>query len=194
MILKSIYNIIKNIKMLLKLRNFKNNAVLGDKFKCTDRANCINESRNKKSIKIGNNCTICGILRVDEKGKIRIGDYTTIRYNSDLGAADSITIGSHVIISNNVTIIDNNSHPIEPEIRYNMCESGFQSELWKWKYSVSKPITIEDNVWIGEKSVVLKGVTIGEGSIIAMHSVVTKDVPPYTIVAGNPAKVVKTLR
>ena len=55
------------------------------------------------------------------------------------------------------------------------------------------PIVIEDNVWIGEYSAVLKGVTIGEGAIVASHSGVTKDVPSYSIVAGNPAQVVKKL-
>lgn len=74
-----------------------------------------------------------------------------------------------------------------------MCESGFYSALWNWSNSNAADVIIEDNVWIGERSTVLKGVTIGCGSIVACDSIVTKDVPPYTIVAGNPAKVVKKL-
>ena len=70
---------------------------------------------------------------------------------------------------------------------------GFDGDAWKWKYADSAPIVIEDNVWIGEYSAILKGVTIGTGSIVASHAVVTKDVPPYTIVAGNPARVVKEI-
>ena len=58
---------------------------------------------------------------------------------------------------------------------------------------VELPVVIEDNVWIGEYATVLKGVTVGRGSIVASHSVVTKDVEPYSIVAGNPAKKVKEL-
>lgn len=59
-------------------------------------------------------------------------------------------------------------------------------------YQISKPINIGNNVWIGQRSIILKGVTIGDGSIIAAGSVVTKDVPNHCIVAGNPAKVIRT--
>ena len=70
---------------------------------------------------------------------------------------------------------------------------GFHTDAWRWTHSDSKPITIEDNVWIGENAVILKGVQIGRGSIIACNAVVTKDVPPYTIAAGNPARIVKDI-
>ena len=99
-----------------------------------------------------------------------------------------------MIISNHVTICDNNNHPTDPEARIKMTESGFYSELWDSAYSAHKPVVIEDNVWIGEYATVLKGVTIGEGAIVGCHAVVTKDVAPYTIVAGNPAICVKHLR
>ena len=72
----------------------------------------------------------------------------------------------------NVSIMDSDMHPVLTE------------EL------VNKPVTIEDNVWIGCHVVVLKGVTIGTGSLIAAGSVVTKDVPPYSIAGGIPAKVI----
>lgn len=78
-------------------------------------------------------------------------------------------------------------------MREKMCESGFTSELWKWKYSASSPIKIGDNVWIGEKSTILKGVTIGNGAVVACNSVVTHDVEANTVVAGNPARMVKRL-
>lgn len=99
-----------------------------------------------------------------------------------------------MIISNNVTIYDNNNHPISPIKRIEMCKSGFYSELWNWKYADSAPIKIEDNVWIGEKSTILKGVTIGKGAVIGCNSVVTKDVPPYSVACGNPAVVVKKIQ
>jgi maltose O-acetyltransferase len=98
-----------------------------------------------------------------------------------------------VIISNNVIIRDNNSHPVQPQKRIELCKSGFNSNLWEWEHSISKPIRIYDNVWIGERVIIYKGVEIGEGSIVAGGSVVVKSVPEYTIVAGNPAKVVKYL-
>ena len=65
--------------------------------------------------------------------------------------------------------------------------------MWQWSESAHSRIVIEDNVWIGERATVKKGVTIGEGAIIASNSVVTHDVPPFTIAAGNPARVVKSL-
>lgn len=114
-------------------------------------------------------------------------------YRSLIGAMDSVTIGNDVIIASDVRIFDNNNHPTDPEQRKKMSQSDFYGELWTWKYAEHKPIEIDDNVWIGEFSAILKGVHIGEGAIVASHSVVTKDVPPNCIVAGNPAKVVKKL-
>lgn len=74
-----------------------------------------------------------------------------------------------------------------------MSHDDFYGPLWTWKYADHKPVVIGDNVWIGEYAAILKGVTIGRGSIVASHSVVTKNVPEYVIVAGNPARVVKKL-
>jgi acetyltransferase-like isoleucine patch superfamily enzyme len=76
-----------------------------------------------------------------------------------------------------------------------MSESkNFFGPLWNWNEHVDrKPIVIEDNVWIGERSTILKGVTIGRGSVVGCNSVVTHDVPPYCVVAGNPARIVKRL-
>ena len=122
-----------------------------------------------------------------------MGDNCCIYHQSVIGAVNKITIGNRVVISNHVHIYDNNNHPTSPEIRSRMSIGGFDGDAWRWKHSKNSPIVIEDNVWIGEYSAVMKGVRIGEGSIVAAHAVVTKDVPPYSIVAGNPAKVVKTI-
>lgn len=156
-------------------------------------AGCTNESGVKEHISIGHHCDIHGSLYVQENGVITIGNYTTIRAHTNVGGVERVSIGDHVIISNHVTIYDNNNHPTDPQARIEMCESGFYSSKWKWKYSDHKPVSIEDNVWIGEYSTILKGVTVGKGAIVASHSVVTKDVEPYTIVAGNPARKVKSL-
>jgi len=153
----------------------------------------INKSKKKDNIIIKNNCSINASLISSETGKIHIGEYSTVRFKSKLKSNKGIYLGRYVIVSNNVTISDNDNHPISPYKRKKMCELGFYSDLWDWKHSVSKEIIIEDNVWIGEKSAILKGVRIGEGSIVAMHSIVTKNVPPYSIVAGNPAKIVKKI-
>ncbi|KAJ1656161.1 hypothetical protein IWQ61_004218 [Dispira simplex] len=90
-----------------------------------------------------------------------------------------VTIGDNVMMGPQVQIYTA-GHPLDPAER---------STLWEF----SKPIRIESDVWLGGGVVVLGGVTIGEGSTVAAGSVITKDVPPYVVVAGNPAKVIKTL-
>jgi len=126
------------------------------------------------------------------KGRILIGSNTSIRYNSRIGSAESVSIGNNVIISNNVTIMDNNNHPIHPKDRLRMIASGYGSNLWSWNFSRAKAIVIGDNIWIGEQVRICKGVTIGEGSVVAANSVVTHDVPAFSMVAGNPARIVKS--
>lgn len=184
------------LKQLSKLakKSFEHYSIIGFDFTCSHIAKCINTTGDRSSIVIGDHCDINGTLLADKAGKISIGDYTTVRFRSVIHSVNKIDIGNHVIISNNVTIMDNNNHPVEPEKRIAMSESGFYSDLWKCIYSENKPIRIGDNVWIGEKAVILKGVTIGQGSIVALAAVVTKDVPAYCVVAGNPAKVVKYLK
>lgn len=89
----------------------------------------------------------------------------------------SITIGNKVAIAHNVVIMDSDFHTIT-----------YTDSTENIKYA---PVIIGDRVWIGRESIILKGVTIGDGAIIAAHSVVTKNVPPNCIVAGNPAKIIK---
>lgn len=149
----------------------------------------------KENVTIGDHCTIAALLQAFYGGKISIGKNTYIGPNSIIQSKESVVVGENVIIANSVLIVDNNNHPTDPAMRLKMsaCEDFMNDELWSWKYAESKPIIIEDNVWIGRDSRILKGVTVGKGSIVALGAVVTKDVPPYTIVAGNPAKVVKQL-
>jgi maltose O-acetyltransferase len=101
-------------------------------------------------------------------------------------------MGDYVSIGQNVTIMDNNNHPIQPDDMKIKQHSESGDELRSWKYSVSKPIVIGNNIWIGVNARINKGVNIGSNSIIAANSVVTKDVPENCIAAGNPAKVVKS--
>jgi len=93
--------------------------------------------------------------------------------------ANRITIGNHIAVGANTTIIDTDFHPLNP-----------QERLQHPQDAKTAPIIIEDHVFIGMNSLILKGVTIGRGSVIGAGSVVTRDVPPGRIAAGNPAKVV----
>lgn len=180
-------------KLYWKKHQFMKNSEMGGGTHIGKGANCLNTSGNKGNIRIGKMCDIDAVLVTQDNGKIIVGDFTTIRYDSIVGSLEQIEIGSHCIISNRVTIYDNNNHPTDAKTRKKMCESGFTSELWKWRYSAHSPIKIGDNVWIGEKSTILKGVTIGAGAVVACNSVVTHDVEANTIVAGNPARLVKKL-
>jgi acetyltransferase-like isoleucine patch superfamily enzyme len=99
-----------------------------------------------------------------------------------LVADASIRIGNRVLVGGNASIVDTDFHPLTPEGRSEDINAG-----------TSRPIEIGDNVFIGMNSLILKGVTVGDGSVVGAGSVVSRDVPPHTIVAGNPATVVKEL-
>jgi acetyltransferase-like isoleucine patch superfamily enzyme len=103
-----------------------------------------------------------------------IGDHVGIT-GSSIVCFDHISIGNNVLIGPGCSIIDTDGHSINPDER----RTGF---------SISSPIIIEDDVFIGTKCIILKGVRIGEGSIIAAGSVVMDSVPSFTVVAGNPAQ------
>lgn len=115
--------------------------------------------------------------------KIIIGDNVGIS-GSTINATTTITIGNNTIIGSGCLITDSDSHPILASER----------NIPDWyKYTKSAPIVIGNNVFIGARSIVLKGVFIGDGAVIGAGSVVTKDVPANVIVAGNPAKIIKMI-
>lgn len=187
-VIKKVFNHIRTFK---NRREFAMNSVHASDLVVRFTSHCT--AQNKYDIVIGKRCEIKGQLFSFEGGKILIGNNVFMNYNSFIGSMEAVTIGNDVIIATNVRIFDNNNHPTSPTQREMMSHNDFYGELWTWKYAEHKPVVIGDNVWIGEFSAILKGVTIGKGSIVASHSVVTKDVPPYVIVAGNPARVVKRL-
>jgi acetyltransferase-like isoleucine patch superfamily enzyme len=96
---------------------------------------------------------------------------------------NKITIGNHVKIGGNVVVYDTDFHSLDSEIRKKLTEDILNAK--------TAPIVIEDHVFIGAHSIILKGVTIGERSIVGAGSVVTKSIPPDEIWAGNPAKFIK---
>jgi len=183
---------LKILRRLKAKHTFKTNSVVGKNFVCGDDARCY--CKNSGKVIIGNNCDIQGVLISQGSGIISIGSNTTIRNDSVVGSVASISIGNNVIISNSVHIYDNNNHPTSPAVRKRMTEKGFYGTEWGWENAESSPVVINDNVWICERATILKGVTIGEGSIVACNSVVTKNVPAFSLVAGNPAKVVKSIK
>lgn len=118
-----------------------------------------------------------------DESSIILGENVGIS-GSTLNASISITIGDNTIIGSGCLITDTDSHPILAAERL----------LPDWSdYTKSKPISVGRNVFIGARSIIMKGVTIGDCAVIGAGSVVTKDVPANAIVAGNPAKIVKMI-
>lgn len=151
---------------------------------------------------IGSSNILYGNMIFENKtGHIRIGNRCYIGGGSSIISINSVEIGDDVTISYGVTVYDHNSHSIYWEERKDdtnrMLEalnsgSGFIKNK-DWSGVKSAPVKINDKVWIGFGSSIMKGVTIGEGSVVAANSVVVKDVPPYTVVGGNPAVVIKKI-
>ena len=181
----------ERMKKRTKFAKFKNYAEFGDGLQVSSTSDCAAEGPGR--IKIGNNCVMLGHLESQSEGKISIGDNCFFAFQSKVGSVCSITIGNCVGIASYAHVYDNNTHPTSRAIWHRNCEMGFSGDQWKWKHAECAPIVIGNDVWIGEFAAVMKGVTIGDGAIVAAHAVVTKNVPPYTLVAGNPARVVKEL-
>jgi acetyltransferase-like isoleucine patch superfamily enzyme len=110
-------------------------------------------------------------------GRIEIGHHTFINYGSSIAARASVQIGSYCHLGHYTFIMDNDQHDV---VRH--------TELPQ-----SGPVIIEDHVWIGSKAVILPGVRIGSRAVIGAGSIVTKDIPPRCVAAGNPARVLRFL-
>ena len=126
---------------------------------------------------------------IDDGGSIIIGNNTGIS-SCCLWAKEKIIIGNNVKIGGDCIIMDTDAHNLNWEIRAGLIHDEKIQNLDK-ETAQSKPIIIEDNVLIGTRTIILKGVTIGERSIIAAGSVVVKSIPPDCIAGGNPCKVIK---
>jgi acetyltransferase-like isoleucine patch superfamily enzyme len=122
---------------------------------------------------------------VCDRPELRINDSTFIGHDCSIYVARLVQIGRNCLIAGGVVIRDYDGHPVDYLARRNHCAILADS---------IQTVTIGDDVWIGARAIILKGCTIGARSIIAAAAVVTKDVPPDCIVAGNPARIVKTFR
>lgn len=117
------------------------------------------------------------LFSTGENARIYIGDHTYLGDGSNILAVQEVSIGKGCAISWHVLFMDTSSHPF-----------GNRGEVPR---TLIEPIKIEDHVWIGCRAVILKGVTVGEGAVVANNAVVTKDVPRRCLVGGNPARVIK---
>lgn len=174
----SIFGMVKKIIFLGKYTAGKN-------FKL-DLAGGIIGSKDK--IIIGDNVTLAGWL-ISDGGEIIVGDNTIINKDTIIRSMKSIKIGKYCDIANECAIQDHNSRSLDHEQRRKFMLTGKFDET-----VLNSPVVIGDDVWIGRRATILKGVSIGNGSIIATNAVVTKDIPEFSIAAGNPAEIVKKVK
>lgn len=152
-------------------------------------------SEQPVGVRIGRGtCVYMGsLMDVGPRGRITLGDYVLVngaRFTCDA----AIEIGDYCLISWNVVFMDTYRVPFDPEGRRREIDKALQRTPRRLLGDAeAKPIKLEKNVWVGFDSCILPGVTIGEGSIVGARSVVASDVPPYTVVAGNPARVIRQL-
>lgn len=115
---------------------------------------------------------------------ITVGNNVTVGYGCDISISKSLEIGNDTMIGVSCSIADNDGHPIDAVGRLNHDPVDVKD---------IKPVKIGNNVWIGQQTIILKGVTIGDNSIVAAGSVITKSIPPNTIYGGSPAKFIRDL-
>lgn len=155
-------------------------------------------------VQIGNNYTImsgAGLnpLSRNIKTCIYVGKKATLKLGNDVGISsstlwvkESVSIGNSVAIGADCIIMDTDAHNLDWKIRCSE-ETNEYGESVDMVTAASAPIVIEDNVLVGARCIILKGVTIGARSIIGSGSIVTKDIPSDCIAAGNPCKVIKSI-
>ncbi len=140
--------------------------------------------RNSGSMIIGQRVSLASAtipiqLNTERDGKLEIGARTFINYGCSISATKHISIGPDCKIGMEVLMMDNDYHQLDPTKR------GVRP--------ASAPIVLEENVWLGARVIVLSGVTIGAGSAVGAGSVVTRNIPPHSFAAGQPARVIKAI-
>jgi acetyltransferase-like isoleucine patch superfamily enzyme len=155
----------------------------------------------KTYVRVGNDCVIgCKFIFESPEGEVIMGDRVFLGGGAII-CRTKVVFGNDIVIDSGGYIYDHDSHSLD--YRERQKDLRLQIEDYRngknfiaskdWSFVNSKAITIQDNAWIGENCTILKGVTIGEGAIVAAGSVVSHNVPPWTVVAGNPANVVELL-
>lgn len=189
----------KKIKKMYKQNlDIEKDTILTDGFNVS-----IGKKTDKINLIIGSHSIIGGSFIFENGlGKISVGKRVHIGNGNKFISINQIRIGDDVTIAWGCTFYDHNSHSVIWELRSGDTEQEFYDikngytaiQNKDWSNVVSKPIIVDDKAWIGMNATILKGVHIGEGAIVAAGSVVTKDVPAWTMVGGNPATVLKHLK
>jgi acetyltransferase-like isoleucine patch superfamily enzyme len=150
----------------------------------------VNPQGKRAAIRVGAGTHLYGRLLVFPKsGEIVIGAHCYIGPGAQIWSAGRVTIGDRVFMSHGVNVHDNNAHPMSARLRHIQFVHAVSPQVDEAFAAIRMaPVVIEDDAWVGFNATVLKGVTIGRGAVVGAASVVTADVPPWTVVAGNPAR------
>lgn len=186
--------ILKKILALRKKHQFTKNATLLGNDYIFGRGGYVSliDGSTKDDVVLEDRVWIYGALQSQNHGKIHMGEYSKLGAGCRILAVDSVFIGEYTAIAENVVISDNNNHPVSPSFRKYMRTTPEGDDSRMWKHSVHAPIVIGKNCWIGQNARIQKGVVLGDNCIVAANSVVTKSAPANCILAGNPARIVKT--
>jgi galactoside O-acetyltransferase len=185
----------------LYLRKIRKDIDIGNSILLPDFRLDVRFGTGAGRVSIGNDSMLgCRVVFESDKGKVIIGDRVFIG-GSTVICRNSIVFENDIFVAWGAFFYDHDSH--SPDYRERQKDMERQLEDYRagrnfiankdWSVVSSKPIRICSNAWIGMNCIILKGVTIGEGAIVGAGSVVARDVPAWTIVAGNPARPVKEL-
>lgn len=145
------------------------------------------------TIEVGTDSVVYGAITTEtSSSRVVVADNVFVGGGTLIDCVASVQIDDYVLISYSCLFADSDNHSVKLSLRMNDLKD-WRRGFHDWGTTVSRPIRICRGAWIGARSIILKGVTIGEGAIVGAGSVVTKDIPPFCIVAGNPARVIREL-
>ncbi len=183
-----------NISIFLATLRRRSTLLIGSGSKILWSAKIVNLQTHDSAISIGKRSIICGeLLTFAHGGQITIGDDCYIGEGTKIWSGNSVSVGNNVLIAHGISIMDNLTHPIDFRERRKHYASIYSAGHPTDIDLGDKPIEIGNDAWIAAGAIILRGVKIGARSIISAGSVVRNDVPPDTIVAGNPAIVIRSL-
>ena len=145
-------------------------------------------------VTIGNHSFIFGLVATEtEYSEVNIGNNVYIGSETIIDCVQNVIIENDVLIAYQVIIHDSDNHSTSLSLRKNDASDWVKNRYHNWEVTGKRPIKISRGAWIAARAIILKGVTIGEGSIVGAGSVVTKDVPAWTVVGGNPARIIREI-
>jgi len=184
---------LREARLLLAVwSQFSRGGKIGEGVMLSTNARLINLG-DQEDVIIAENAVVRGTLRNERGGRIEIQKDVYVGDDVILSSASNILVGNETLLAHGVQVFDNDTHPLDPERR---------SEHFRMIRGLEAPqpvdvgaarVTIGERCWIGMSTLIFKGVTIGDETVVAGGSVVVDDLPPRVIAAGNPARPIKEL-